>query len=74
LKDYSHKYAYIPVTKRRGKAIDNDSNFTRRALDFPYHQEDEISFIDQDYNEQSKSSEENKNEPVLFRGISKFVV
>jgi hypothetical protein len=74
LKDYSHKYAYIPVTKRRGKAIDNDSNFTRRALDFPYHQEDEISFIDQDSHEQCKSSEENKNESTLFRGISKFVV
>ena len=43
---YAHDYAYIPVAKRRGQTIDNDSNFTRRALDFPYHQETQISFYD----------------------------
>lgn len=43
---YAHGYAYIPVTRRRGRTIDNDSNFTRRALDFPYHQETQLSFYD----------------------------
>lgn len=73
LKEYAHSYAYIPVTKRRGQAIDNDSNFTRRALDFPYHQEDEIAYYDQETQVQEGGDEE-KNNTTLFRGITSVVV
>jgi len=44
--EYAHEYAYIPSSRRHGLTIDNDSNFTRRTLDFPYHQETQISFYD----------------------------
>ena len=43
---YSHQYAYIPVYKRKNKVLDNESNFTRKALDFPYHQQDHLSFYE----------------------------
>lgn len=42
--EYAHAYAYIPVSRRGDNQISDDSNFTRRALDFPYHKEEELAF------------------------------
>lgn len=54
---YAHNYAYIPVRNRRGTQLDNDSNFVRRALDFPYHQQRELKFIDTTRQSQNRSEE-----------------
>lgn len=72
---YSHSYAYIPVSRRRGEMIDNDSNFTRRALDFPYHQETQISFYDpgRAFSNSSNRMEETK-QIAMKKLISRVVV
>ena len=39
MSEYSDKFSYVPVYKRKieNKDVNRDSEFTRLALDFPYH-------------------------------------
>lgn len=39
MSEYSDKFSYVPVYKRKAenKDINRDSEFTRLVLDFPYH-------------------------------------
>ena len=59
---YSNQYAYIPVYKRKNKVLDNESNFTRKALDFPYHQQNSLSFYEAGMIQRSEEEEKKQIE------------
>lgn len=69
---YAHQYAYIPVTKRKGDQKGADSNFTRKVLDFPYHQKFNFKANEPLMVDTQRSQEETKNE--YHRAITSVVV